>query len=445
MSVVETMGIIARRLGALFLAAALAAGLACAQAASAQQQTQQEAEPGIETPEMATDPSQAADADAAADEAADGQYTAAPAELPRADLPPGLREGSALLNEGKAQDAAAMFEKMLKTDPGNASAHHYLGEAWLALDRKDKAQSEYETALKLDPGHPFALDSRIRLAGLQADRKREPAPRPKQRLPQPGTEIRDCPKCPVTVAIPLGTFLMPYPPGDSGRLFQEGPVRSVTFSEPIAVGKFEVTFDEWDACVADRQCQKIDDKGRGRGRRPAVYVTWNQATEFTKWLSKKTGKTYRLPSESEWEYAARAGNDSRYRYFGLALDKVCAVANVYDKRGRQQVETENESLPCDDKFAEAAAVGSFKPNAFGIHDTIGNVAEWVEDCLPTGLQWRGAPIGSAPNLKGDCSQRGFRGGSWLENDRRFMRSPDRFKYVGARDADLGFRVVRVLP
>jgi formylglycine-generating enzyme required for sulfatase activity len=407
----------------ILLAAALFAGMLSASTATAEQQA--EAEQTIESAEVATDE--------------------APTEPARSDLPPGIREGVALLNDGKAQEAAAVFEKMLQADPRNASARHFLGEAWLALARKDKAQAEFEASLKLDPKHPYATDSQIRLAGLQAERKREPAATTAQSFPKPGEEIRDCPKCPVMVVLPAGTFAKGYPPGDSGRLYEEGPVRNVTIGKPFAIGKFEVTYDEWDACVAEKGCPAIDDKGRGRGRRPVAYVTWEQAGIYAKWLSGKTGKQYRLPSDAEWEYAARAGNENRYRFFRLALEKVCAIANVYDKRGKQQVDTDNESLPCDDKFAEAAPVGSFKPNAFGVHDTTGNVAEWVEDCMPTGLQWRGAPIDGTAQTNGDCSQRAFRGGSWLGNERRYLRSPDYFKYLGARDADLGFRLMRVLP
>lgn len=426
-------------------AAILCAGMLLAPAAASAQAA--DTAP-FEPPEMGPGETWDETADVDTEATANDTAVASPppaADPVRSDLPADLREGVALLDAGKVQDAVTAFEKVLKATPANAPARHFLGEAWLALANRDKARAAFAAALKLDPKHAFATDSRILLAGLEAERKRESAATPAPAFPKPGTEIRDCPKCPVMIALAAGTFPKGYPPGDSGRLYEEGPFRNVTFARPFAIGKFEVTYEEWDACVADKGCPAIDDKGRGRGRRPVAYVTWEQAGQYAKWLSSKTGKRYRLPTDAEWEYAHRAGNESRYRFFGLAIDKVCATANVYDQRGKQQVETENESMPCDDKFTESAPVGSFKPNAFGIHDTIGNVAEWVEDCLPTGLQWRGAPIDGTAHTVGDCSQRAFRGGSWLENERRYLRSPNYFKYIGARDADLGFRVVRVLP
>lgn len=358
----------------------------------------------------------------------------------RNDVPQWVLDGSALLGAGKADEAAGLFEQVLTAEPGNASARYWLGEAYLALGQKNKARTAFAASLKADPNHPFALDARIRLADPSRDAVADAPPI----FPKAGTEFRDCPKCPAMIVVPAGAFVMGYPPGDSGRLHQEGPVRTVTFGKPFAVGKFEVTFDEWDACVAEKKCPKIDDKVRGRGRRPVIYVSWDHAVDYVKWLSKKTGKNYRLPTDAEWEYAARAGADSRYRFWGIAPDKVCAFANVYDKTAKKQDDSGHESLPCDDRHAGTAPAGSFKPNAFGLYDTLGNVSEWVEDCLPTGLQWRGAPLDGTANLKGDCSQRAYRGGSWLKNEKIYERTPDHYMFIGVRDSDLGFRVVRTL-
>lgn len=364
-------------------------------------------------------------------------------DLPEeATLPAWIQEGNALLEAGQAVEAARHFEARAKAQPDNATAQHLLGLALWQAGERDKARAAFNKALKLDPNGPFAVDARMYLA--QKDPVVTPPPEPR-RYPKAGTVIQDCPKCPAMVVVPAGKFAMPYPPGDSGRYHHEGPVRAVTFERPFAVGRYEVTFDEWDACVAEQGCPRIDDKGRGRGRRPVVYVSWDNAVAYTKWLSKKTGKTYRLLTEAEWEYAYRSGTDERHRFLNIPPAKVCAVANVYDKRGRQVAEMEYEPLPCDDRFGEVAPVGSFKPNAFGLFDMMGNVAEWVEDCLPTGLQWRGAPVDGSAHTRGDCTQRGFRGGSFLENEKYYLRNVDRFKYVGAKDSDLGFRVARTLP
>ena len=351
-------------------------------------------------------------------------------------------DGNALLEEGKVKEAAAKFEEQVKAEPNNAVAHYLFGNALWQLGEKAKARAEIASSLKLDPKHAYAVDARMRLAEKDPVVVAEPSAKD---FPKAGTVIQDCPKCPAMVVIPAGKFAMPFPPGDSGRFHHEGPVRPVTFTRPLAIGKFEVTFDEWDACVAEKGCPKVDDKGRGKGRRPVVYVSWDDTVRYTKWLSKKTGKTYRLATEAEWEYAFRSGTDERHRYLNIPAAKVCAAANVYDKRGRQQTEMEYEPLPCDDKFADVAPVGSYKPNAYGIYDMLGNVSEWVEDCQPTGLQWRGAPLDGTANIKGDCSQRGFRGGSFLENEKYYLRNSDRFKFIGAKDGDLGFRVARVLP
>jgi formylglycine-generating enzyme required for sulfatase activity len=359
-----------------------------------------------------------------------------------ASVPDWVREGSALLEEGRTKEAAALFEAKAAAEPGNATAHYFAGEAYWRLGERDKARDLLQKALKLDPSSSHAVDARMHLAEKPPATVREPA---SGDFPKAGTTLQDCPKCPKLVVVPVGTFAMPYPPGDSGRFHHEGPVRPVTFTRPFAIGAYEVTFDEWDACTAEKACPKIDDKGRGRGKRPVVYVAWDQATAYTAWLSKKTGKAYRLPTEAEWEYAYRSGTDERHRFLNVPTAKVCAMANVYDKRAKLLNDMEYEPLACDDKFGEVAPAGSFKPNAFGLYDMIGNVSEWVEDCLPTGLQWRGAPIDGTANLKGDCSQRGFRGGSFLENEKYYLRNQDRFKFIGAKDSDLGFRVVRILP
>lgn len=263
-----------------------------------------------------------------------------------------------------------------------------------------------------------------------------------QELPAPGSEFRDCAGCPAMIVIPAGRFEMFTPPLPVGRPVDEGYVRTAHVRQPFALGKYEVTFDEWDACVRDKRCVELKDEGWGRGRRPAIYVSFHEALAYTKWLSKKTGKKYRLPTETEWEYAARAGADSS-RFFGLKPSQVCEYGNVYDETGEAAHEYGWEQLPCKDGFAVTAPVGSFKPNAFGLYDMIGNVWEWAEDCVQG--RWRGAPDDASAWPGGDCSERAYRGGSWLTYSPYYIRPPDRYKFVGARHNDLGFRVARELP
>lgn len=259
---------------------------------------------------------------------------------------------------------------------------------------------------------------------------------------QPGQTFRDCDDCPDMVVVPTGSFEIRNAPWGPGHPHNEGYFFSVTFTRPFAVGKFEVTFNEWEGCVAKGKCEPLDDADWGRGRRPAINVSWSQAIAYTKWLSATTGQHYYLPTNAEWEYAARAGL-SMNRFFGIPLGEICKYANVYDQASHREFEFNWEHVPCDDGQVVTALVGSFQPNAFGLYDMIGNVFEWTEDCASP--NWRGAPLDGGAWLKGDCSLRGYRGASWLTNDPYYLREGDRFQFRGARASDLGFRVARDLP
>jgi len=196
----------------------------------------------------------------------------------------------------------------------------------------------------------------------------------------------------------------------------------VAIPRAFAVGKYEVTFAEWDACVADGGCggYQPNDLGRGRDNRPVVNVSWNDAQSFVTWLSRKAGKQYRLLSESEWEYAARAGTTTPY-YWGREED-----AAPYAK--------------CCGSKDGAAAVGSYRPNGFGLYDMLGNVQEWTEDCYHA--SYSGAPGDGKAWTSGDCRLRDLRGGSWGFNS-RFLRSAARNGDAsGTRRSDYGFRVAR---
>ena len=238
--------------------------------------------------------------------------------------------------------------------------------------------------------------------------------------------IKDCGVCPEMVVIPAGEYMMGSPEGEEGRDDREGPQHKVKIGEAFAVGKYEITFDEWDACVSGGGCggYRPDDEGWGRGRRPAINVSWEDAKAYVAWLSEKTGKYYRLLTEAEWEYAARAGTGTRY-YWG---DEAGTIAKC---------------VGCDADDRETRPVGSFGPNGFGLYDVHGNVDEWVEDCVHE--NYEGAPEdGSAWLTGGDCDKRMVRGSSWGGGP-WYLRSARRdADDVGQRDRDTGFRVVRSL-
>lgn len=222
--------------------------------------------------------------------------------------------------------------------------------------------------------------------------------------PGNGKSFKDCKNCPEMVLVPPGSFMMGAPSSQKQQ----------TISQTFAVGKYEVTFAEWDACAAEGGCGKYrpDDQGWGRGRQPVINVSWSDARQYVRWLSQKTGNSYRLLTEVEWEYAARAGTTTAYPW-GDAIGSGNANCNG-----------------CGSKWdnKQPAPVGSFKANAFGLYDMHGNVCERVEDCVNE-----------------NCAMRIFRGGSWFY-DPLSVSSINRGRdSIDARDIDDGFRVVRTLP
>ena len=244
---------------------------------------------------------------------------------------------------------------------------------------------------------------------------------------RPGAVIRDCDACPELVVVPAGTFRM----GDltGGGDVDEGPVRTVNIARAFAIAMYETTFAQWDACAAAGACrQGVSDIGFGRGDRPVMLVAWEDAQAYAGWLSEMTGKRFRLPSEAEWEYAARAGSEARYPWG--------------DDVGRGNANCDECGSRWDDE--RTAPVGSLPANAFGIHDMVGNLYEWVQDCGQ--YSYEGAPSdGSAVEPDAACRQRMMRGGSWLSLPRASrpanrVRNPDGFS-----DINVGFRVARDLP
>jgi formylglycine-generating enzyme required for sulfatase activity len=233
--------------------------------------------------------------------------------------------------------------------------------------------------------------------------------------------FRECAQCPEMAVVLAGSFMM-------GATAAEGipeaePRREVRIAD-FALGRTEVTFDEWDACLADGECNKFrpNDQGWGRGRRPVINVNGDDARAYVSWLTRKTGRPYRLPSEAEWEYAARGGTQTAFPW---GADWDARLANGA------------ESVP---GTTEAA---SYPANPTGFYDMIGNVWEWVEDCWHD--NYTGAPKdGTAWVDIGSCSDRVLRGGSWVDEPgvlRVAYRQPARHD---DRNSGLGFRVARAL-
>jgi formylglycine-generating enzyme required for sulfatase activity len=257
-------------------------------------------------------------------------------------------------------------------------------------------------------------------------------------------QITDCESCPILAVISEGEIDIRLPPGALGRGHNVGWYQRVIFTQPFAIGIYEVTNAQWHACISDGGCELLDYDTTINQQHPVTQVSWQQANEYTKWLTKKTGHTYRLPSNAEWEYAAR-GDLGMNRYFNLEPTDVCIFGNVYDQTAEAELAYGLEALPCSDQQIMLAPVGSFKANQFGIFDAIGNAFEWTEDCPNPGGQGRGGfPTTGKPWLDGDCSLRGYRGSSWLTNEPYYLTESTRFKDLTSNEEDLGFRVVREL-
>ena len=291
---------------------------------------------------------------------------------------------------------------------------------WRVVQNSDNP-GDFEFFVKQYPDSLFAPFARNRLEETRKETAGETVVAVGVFPKQPGHTFKDCADCPQMVVIPPGRFRM----GDlSGRGDDdEKPVHAVTIGYKFAVGKYEVTFDEWKACVADGGCNghRPDDRGWGRGRRPVIDVSWDDAKAYVRWLSGKTRQEYRLLSEAEWEYVARAGTTTAY-FNGPSIAKGQARYASPDGTVR---------------------VGSYSPNAFGVFDTLGNVWEWAEDCWHDG--YHGAPgNGGAWTTGGECDKRVLRGGSWISYPRD-LRSALRFwDSSGRRYSSLGFRVARTL-
>lgn len=266
-----------------------------------------------------------------------------------------------------------------------------------------------ETLAANDVVAPSAEENAGDLAALIPGTPAETLPPAEEKAPGP---FRDCQECPLMTPLPGGTFTMGSPSAEPGHNAYEGPQRDVTV-KPFAIGVYEVTNAEWKACVDDGACQAKPGSG-GAGDLPALYLSWRDATGYAAWLSKKSGRTYRLPTEAEWEFAARAGASTAY-WWGDSFDRSRILTSA------------------------AVAVGTSAANAFGLYDVAANAREWVADCYVNNFVK--APVDGSAVTDGDCGKRVIRGGAWFSSpadmriaNRSRIDIDVRSRYMGVRMA-----------
>ena len=240
--------------------------------------------------------------------------------------------------------------------------------------------------------------------------------------------FRECLVCPDMATLPAGTTRLGAPPAESASRDVERPVLEASFPKGFAIGVREVTFDEWDACVAGGGCNayRPSDSGWGRGARPVINVSYQDAADYVAWLSARTGARYRLPTEAEWEYAARAGTTTPF-WFGASLSpRLANYHGEYPYGGAKGLYRK-----------QTIRTGAFEPNPFGLFDVHGNVWEWTADC------W--SEIRAAAASVDGCPQRVVKGGAWNAGGWRLRSAHRQPANANTRAFDTGFRVVRELP
>jgi len=330
-----------------------------------------------------------------------------------------------------------------------------VADAVNVLNRSRQRESEREVAEK----------EAERLAREEAEKEeaerlaREAAEKERAKRPKAGRVFRDCDVCPEMVVIPPGSFMMGSPPSEENRGDDEGPVHQVNIAYSFAVGVHEVTRGEYSHFVSATgyqpgPCQVLDqgemkDKpGSGwqqpgfpqSDSHPVVCVSWDGAHAYIRWLSRKTGESYRLLSESEWEYAARAGTTTA-RYWGESESGQCRYANGADMTAKRQYDKWTV-VSCEDGFAQTSPAAHYEANAFGLYDVLGNVWEWTQDCWNDNYQ--GAPNDGGAWQSGDCSRRVLRGGSWYVAPGDLRSAYRSGVTAGLRLNVSGFRVARTL-
>ncbi len=382
--------------------------------------------------------------------------------------------GQQAWDAGSVDEAVAQWRAA--ADEGDRRAMLSLGRLYAqgmgVLQDPVEAHKWFNLAASL--GEAAALEERDALAVLMTPmelaeaRQRAEVERERQERQQlvrkwpSGKKFRDCVECPELVVVPAGSFMMGSPESEEGLYDWEGPVHEVTIPKPFAVGIYEVTVGEFGHFVNESghsqgevECwiYKEDEWQEVSGNswnkpgfsqtdaHPVVCVSWEDAREYVRWLSQKTGENYRLLSESEWEYVARAGTRT-VRYWGESESGQCRHANGLDRSAKEEYSSAEDAADCDDGYVHTAPVGSFSANAFGLYDVHGNVWEWVGDCWNE--NYKGAPTDGSVWELGECEYRVLRGGSWDVNPRLLHSAGRVWNTTGYRDYGVGFRVARTL-
>lgn len=317
----------------------------------------------------------------------------------------------------------------------------------------------------------FLAAASVILPALAQERGGQPLTLQEERALTPKATFRECDICPEMVVVPGGEFLMGSPDDEKDREPWEGPQHKVQI-RAFAAGKFEIRRDEFDAFVKQTghktapDCMSYGDLVEGKPQprdfsylnpgfpqadsHPVVCISWRDAKAYVAWLSQKTGKAYRLLSEAEWEYAARAGSRTAY-HFGNDAKALCSYGNgadqTFGEKPAPNFPKDFADIPCRDGHVFTAPVGSFAPNAFGLYDMHGNAEELVEDCalmLETGAGYVNPPADGSPLISGSCRSHVARGGSWAAVASS-LRSAARDERVADSPLDtIGFRVARTL-
>ncbi|MDP7548054.1 MAG: SUMF1/EgtB/PvdO family nonheme iron enzyme [Alphaproteobacteria bacterium] len=345
-----------------------------------------------------------------------------------------------LYRAGDLEGAAEHFEMGLTINPENPVAHFYFAETLSDMKRDKDAIAHYRKAATLAPGSEEGIIAGLKLKNLA-------------KKSAPGRVFKDCDDCPEMVIVPAGSFMMGSTEPERAwavrnintRILGKGleeyqkrdfdeheePQHKVMLRYSFTVGRYEISVGQWRACVSDGACKKLPD-GIGftfDSASPDLAVDsvkWQTAKTYTNWLSKRTGRRYRLLSEAEWEYVARAGTSTA---FNVGADINTDQANFSDS----QVSYNRRSK----------TVGQFKANAFGVFDVHGNVAEWVEDCWHS--SYEGAPTDGSAWTTGDmCDQKVIRGGSKINGQGKIRSAARGLGFVNSQVGGSGFRVARDL-